>query len=122
MIRRPPRSTRTDTLFPYTTLFRSKAMGKDNVMSWHLLAEAIQLAHADRAQYLGDSDFVDVPVQGPLDTHYLASRRLLIPPFTVRPDYPAGSPPAAEPRTASAPAAEPRTTHFFPARLRTSQH
>src|SRR3546814_6646253 len=30
MIRRPPRSTRTDTLFPYTTLFRSKitASGK----------------------------------------------------------------------------------------------
>src|SRR3546814_8274048 len=26
MIRRPPRSTRTDTLFPYTTLFRSHAM------------------------------------------------------------------------------------------------
>src|SRR3546814_6155606 len=24
MLRRPPRSTRTDTLFPYTTLFRSK--------------------------------------------------------------------------------------------------
>src|SRR3546814_2649082 len=27
MIRRPPRSTRTDTLFPYTTLFRSKIVG-----------------------------------------------------------------------------------------------
>src|SRR3546814_15846599 len=27
MIRRPPRSTRTDTLFPYTTLFRSRALG-----------------------------------------------------------------------------------------------
>src|SRR3546814_5975025 len=26
MIRRPPRSTRTDTLFPYTTLFRSSAI------------------------------------------------------------------------------------------------
>src|SRR3546814_6593582 len=26
MIRRPPRSTRTDTLFPYTTLFRSVAV------------------------------------------------------------------------------------------------
>src|SRR3546814_7557830 len=26
MIRRPPRSTRTDTLFPYTTLFRSKPL------------------------------------------------------------------------------------------------
>src|SRR3546814_2660049 len=29
MIRRPPRSTRTDTLFPYTTLFRS-----DRLMPW----------------------------------------------------------------------------------------
>src|SRR3546814_13469732 len=28
MIRRPPRSTRTDTLFPYTTLFRSCSVGK----------------------------------------------------------------------------------------------
>src|SRR3546814_16510961 len=27
MIRRPPRSTRTDTLFPYTTLFRSRRRG-----------------------------------------------------------------------------------------------
>src|SRR3546814_16329463 len=27
MIRRPPRSTRTDTLFPYTTLFRSRQRG-----------------------------------------------------------------------------------------------
>src|SRR3546814_18481157 len=33
MIRRPPRSTRTDTLFPYTTLFRSAAL--------HLRAEAL---------------------------------------------------------------------------------
>src|SRR3546814_10360715 len=28
MIRRPPRSTRTDTLFPYTTLFRSTTLAK----------------------------------------------------------------------------------------------
>src|SRR3546814_1030014 len=35
MIRRPPRSTRTDTLFPYTTLFRS---------TWDVLA-ALQAAH-----------------------------------------------------------------------------
>src|SRR3546814_14108402 len=32
MIRRPPRSTRTDTLFPYTTLVRSKAPGTGNRM------------------------------------------------------------------------------------------
>src|SRR3546814_1610616 len=30
MIRRPPRSTRTDTLFPYTTLFRSRILGRYN--------------------------------------------------------------------------------------------
>src|SRR3546814_1152430 len=30
MIRRPPRSTRTDTLFPYTTLFRSNGGGTAN--------------------------------------------------------------------------------------------
>src|SRR3546814_5797243 len=30
MIRRPPRSTRTDTLFPYTTLFRSKLLQVSN--------------------------------------------------------------------------------------------
>src|SRR3546814_19262782 len=29
MIRRPPRSTRTDTLFPYTTLFRSSNLRRD---------------------------------------------------------------------------------------------
>src|SRR3546814_8894871 len=29
MIRRPPRSTRTDTLFPYTTLFRSFQIGAE---------------------------------------------------------------------------------------------
>src|SRR3546814_5582151 len=30
-IRRPPRSTRTDTLFPYTTLFRSRGVREDSV-------------------------------------------------------------------------------------------
>src|SRR3546814_7830581 len=30
MIRRPPRSTRTDTLFPYTTLFRSSGRAQDS--------------------------------------------------------------------------------------------
>src|SRR3546814_9648847 len=31
MIRRPPRSTRTDTLFPYTTLFRSRELRERDV-------------------------------------------------------------------------------------------
>src|SRR3546814_2753514 len=32
MIRRPPRSTRTDTLFPYTTLFRSADLALDQTL------------------------------------------------------------------------------------------
>src|SRR3546814_2774038 len=32
MIRRPPRSTRTDTLFPYTTLFRSADAGAERMV------------------------------------------------------------------------------------------
>src|SRR3546814_14163659 len=44
MIRRPPRSTRTDTLFPYTTLFRSvRTMTHDNRESW-LNAVALDMA------------------------------------------------------------------------------
>src|SRR3546814_10822508 len=33
MLRRPPRSTRTDTLFPYTTLFRSIGRGDDDLVA-----------------------------------------------------------------------------------------
>src|SRR3546814_2099946 len=35
MIRRPPRSTRTDTLFPYTTLFRSHRFGRGRRLVEH---------------------------------------------------------------------------------------
>src|SRR3546814_8625033 len=34
MIRRPPRSTRTDTLFPYSTLFRSPGYGPERAFQW----------------------------------------------------------------------------------------
>lgn len=42
----------------------------------HTLAEAERRVYADRAYYLGDPDFVEVPVQGLLDDRYLASRWL----------------------------------------------
>src|SRR3546814_14016395 len=63
MIRRPPRSTRTDTLFPYTTLFRSdgSAMGAMAGVSAALLtaagftgAPAITVADAAVAEVWGD--------------------------------------------------------------------
>src|SRR3546814_6858468 len=49
MIRRPPRSTRTDTLFPYTTLFRSALTAAADPFTWLPAATAagIQIGGAD---------------------------------------------------------------------------
>src|SRR3546814_14992104 len=42
MIRRPPRSTRTDTLFPYTTLFRSdESLRTTQLVAMELRADAL---------------------------------------------------------------------------------
>src|SRR3546814_8671906 len=45
MIRRPPRSTRTDTLFPYTTLFRSFRALRPSQRELH---RTVHHVHADR--------------------------------------------------------------------------
>src|SRR3546814_21106627 len=49
MIRRPPRSTRTDTLFPYTTLFRSdrEVEGRDGAALGHQAAGGHGVAQHD---------------------------------------------------------------------------
>src|SRR3546814_4049407 len=46
MIRPPPRSTRTDTLFPYTTLFRSKGMAGISARPRHAHSHAKSLYRA----------------------------------------------------------------------------
>src|SRR3546814_17986817 len=57
MIRRPPRSTRTDTLFPYTTLFRSA--GPDDLQVWLVLGGL--------AQRLGDAALTEHIVDGVIE-------------------------------------------------------
>ena len=42
---------------------------------YHLMAEAMRRAFADRAEYMGDSDFVKVPVSGLIDKAYAATLR-----------------------------------------------
>lgn len=93
--------------------FDLKALGPDNPVSWHLIAESERLAYADRDRYLGDSDFVSVPVAGLTDPGYLATRSALISDKGTLPSVVAGTPPGV--RTAFAPARpqeEHGTTHF----------
>src|SRR3546814_18433059 len=54
MIRRPPRSTRTDTLFPYTTLFRSIKRAVASAAESTILARDLRLG--------SDPDTVDGPL------------------------------------------------------------
>ncbi len=75
----------------------------DSYPSIHLIAEAMRRAYADRAAYLGDADFVSVPVAGLTSLKYAAELRREI--LESKPDAPvrAGNP---------APFEGPNTTHF----------
>ena len=74
-------------------------LGKDSPVAWHLFAESSRLAYADRNLYVGDPDYVRVPVAGLLDPAYLASRSALISPAATMARVAAGTPPGAPART-----------------------
>src|SRR3546814_19320554 len=79
MIRRPPRSTRTDTLFPYTTLFRSD----DGIFSgeFHLIeaneADFIVLLTSDAIALFRRDDFMGQSERLSMDSHMRLMRAAL---------------------------------------------
>lgn len=81
-------------------------------------AEAMKLAFADRARYLGDSDFVPVPVEGLLAPDYLANRAAMMDrgrdgKTPAAPGRPADAPEATHAEPATGVAEEPpSTTHL----------
>jgi gamma-glutamyltranspeptidase/glutathione hydrolase len=111
----PPSSGATTVLQILGMLerFDLQKLGKDSPESWHLIAEAMQLAYADREKYLGDPDFVDVPVAGLIDRGYIAERSGLISQTRALGTYEAGTPPGAQHRTAAEQREVPSTTHFI---------
>ena len=71
--------------------------GAGSASAIHYVAEAMRRAYADRNEYVGDPDFVKVPIAGLLDPAYLARLRASIDPeratpsSQVRPGRPAGT-------------------------------
>ena len=66
-----------------------------NAYALHIIGEAQKLAYADRARYMADSDFVNVP-SGLLDPAYLATRSEQINPLRAMPKAKPGVPPGAQ--------------------------
>jgi gamma-glutamyltranspeptidase/glutathione hydrolase len=58
--------------------------GLNSAASLHEIAEAEKLAYADRAAYLGDPDFVKIPLAGLISKAYAEHLRALIPPDRAR--------------------------------------
>lgn len=80
-------------------------LGAGSAAAYHLMAEAMKPAYADRAAWLGDPDRVKVPVKGLVSKDYAASLRAEIDPARARPPEQvlAGNP---------LPYESPQTTHF----------
>ena len=93
--------------------FDMARLGPRSPQSWHLIAESMRLAYADRDKYLGDADFVSVPVAGLIDPGYLARRSALIAADRTIPVVQAGLPNGAPVlNCTTAPVAERGTSHF----------
>jgi gamma-glutamyltranspeptidase/glutathione hydrolase len=74
--------------------FDLRSMGHNSATYIHTVTQALNLAFADREQYIGDPAFVDVPMQALLSDAYLRERRRLIDPEHAWPIMP----PAGDPR------------------------
>lgn len=77
----PPPSSGGTTVMQILSLleeFDVASLKPSSTEAVHLVSEASRLAYADRAMYLADSDFVDIPLDALLDKTYLAERARLI--------------------------------------------
>jgi len=75
--------------------FNLTRLGPNSPVAWHLIAESMRLAYADREQYMGDADYTPVPVAGLMAPAYLAKRSALISADRTMPTVAAGRPAGA---------------------------
>ena len=86
------------------------ARGPDDPKAWLQFIQASRLMYADRDRYVGDPDFVSVPLDGLLDPAYVAARAALIGEVEGPPPRPNAARPA--PRGPDATAEPGGTSHF----------
>lgn len=118
----PPPSSGGVFLLQMLKILDDYNLSQYDVKSWqkyHLLAETMHLAYADRAAYAGDPEFVKVPLKGLLHPDYIKERQKLISLTSVNKNPVAGDPWKYETLTANYhPTKQPNdrkygeTTHF----------
>lgn len=87
-------------------------MAPNSADAVHLISEAFRLAYADRQKFIGDPDFIQVPVAGLLDAGYLKQRSSLIRMDRSMGIPTAGNPAGAEPRGLDDSLTLPSTSHI----------
>jgi gamma-glutamyltranspeptidase/glutathione hydrolase len=115
-----PPSSGGSTVAEALNILEGLPMQNDTLNATHRYLEASKLAFADRGAYVGDPDFVKVPLTGLLSKEFAAQRRSLIGNKAMTPPVPSGNPwpyePASQgtrPSRALSDASEgPSTTHL----------
>ena len=84
----------------------------NDVQGWYLFSQASRLMYADRDRYIGDPDFIDVPIEGLLAPAYIDARAKLIAPDRAGPPPSPGRPEGAGIRAPDRTLEPGGTTHF----------
>ena len=92
--------------------FDIKSMGPNSIEMIHLFSEVNRIAYADRAYYMADSDFIDVPVEGLLNKSYLEERKKIINSKSYTKNITHGYPKGAEEFEKNIDISKPSTSHF----------
>ena len=92
--------------------FDIRSMDPNSIEMVHLFSEVNRITYADRAYYMGDSDFINVPVEGLLNETYLNERSKIISPNSYSKTIKHGNPPGAEEFEKNMDISKPSTSHF----------
>lgn len=92
--------------------YNIKSLKPNSVDMIHLFTEVNRIAYADRAYYMGDPDFVNVPINGLLDSSYIKKRRSLVSRNYYSENIKKGNPEGSDNLEKNIDISKPSTSHF----------